>query len=202
MSDPDRAAFRELLLAEYEHTADSLLRNEEDGEKRVTFFMTLAGAAGAALAFLLGDDADLRPSVVQPLVVCTLMIVWAVGYFTLARVVHRNLASDRYKRALNRMRRYFLTGSEDPHVVFLAFDPFKSPIRQRPSWTSIGRGGWLETLVLVESLISGALAAVLVPTSTWWLDATVAVIAAFVSWVLLLREANRRYNMKDRLKPC
>ena len=125
-------AFTELLLAEYEHTADSLLRNEEDGEKRATFFITLTGAAGTALAFLLGRDALLDPRSVHPLVVCALGVVLAVGYLTFLRVVQRNLASDRYKRALNRIRRHFLLDAGDPRRVFLAFDPYSQERRSAP----------------------------------------------------------------------
>jgi 8-oxo-dGTP pyrophosphatase MutT (NUDIX family) len=197
----DKQAFAELLLAEYQHIAESLLRNEEDGEKRVTFFMTLAGAAGTALAFLLGEDADVRPDVVHPLVVSVLIIVLTVGYFTIARVVTRNLTSDRFKSSLNRIRRHFLDGPDDPRVAFLAFDPFKREMRPRPRWTSVGRGGWLETVVLVESVVFGALVAMLVPTSTWPRDGMLAAAAALIAWVLLLGEANRRYDMRTS-RPC
>ncbi len=193
-SEANRDAFTEMLTSEYEHIAESLLRNEEDGEKRVTFFMTLTGAAGTALAFLLGKDPDIRPDEVNPLVACTLLIILAIGYFTFARVVNRNITTDRYKRALRRIRRYFLNGPEDPKALFLAFDPFKREGRPRASWASAGRGGWLETIVFVDALVAGALSAMLVRTSTWWGDGVVAALTGLTMWALLIWEANRRYG--------
>lgn len=195
-SGTEGPGFRELLLAEYEHTADSLLRNEEDGERRVTFFMTLVGAAGTALGVVLGTNAQLGPGTIHPLVVCTLLVVFAVGHLTFARVVNRNLASDRYKRALNRIRRYFLDGPNDPRVSFLAYDPFNRQSRARTSWRSIGRGGWLETVAFVQSIVAAALSAMIVRTSTWWQDAVVGAAVGVATWVLLLWDANRRYGRK------
>lgn len=191
-------AFTELLLAEYEHTADSLLRNEEDGEKRATFFVTLAGASGTALAFLLGRDAVLHPDSTHPLVVGALGVVLAVGYLAFLRVLQRNLASDRYKRALTRIRRHFVAGPEDPRRVLLAFDPYALEHRSAPSWRSLGRGGWLETVALVESLVAGALVATVVPTPTWTVEIVVSALAAFATWVLLLGDAARRYDRGHR----
>lgn len=51
-----------LLLAEYGHVADSLLRNEEDGERRVRFFLSLAGAAAGVVALVRGDT----PNAIRP----------------------------------------------------------------------------------------------------------------------------------------
>jgi hypothetical protein len=36
--------FTQLMLAEFEHAGESLIRNEESGERRVAFFLTFAGA--------------------------------------------------------------------------------------------------------------------------------------------------------------
>jgi 8-oxo-dGTP pyrophosphatase MutT (NUDIX family) len=200
--EDERIGIRELLLAEYEHTAESLLRNEEDGEKRVTFFMTLTGGAGTVLAFALGPKAELGPQTIHPLVVGTILVVLAVGHLTFLRVVTRNLASDRYKAALNRIRRYFLQGPQDSRFVFLPFDPFKREGRARPSWKSLGRGGWLETVALVQSFVAGALGAMVVPTSTWGQDLGVAAVVAAATWTLLLREADRRYRTRDNPRHC
>lgn len=196
----DTGGYRELALREYDHTADSLLRNEEEGEKRVTFFITIVGAVAAALAFLVGAT-RIRPDTREPLVILSLVPVLLLGYLTFARVVQRNMASDRYKRALNRSRRQFLSGPDDPHVAFVAFNPFRVESRPLPSWRSIGRGGWMETTALVESLVMGAWAAAFVNTADWWRDGAVAAVVTGATWVLLIRDARRRQDRR-RVWPC
>jgi ADP-ribose pyrophosphatase YjhB (NUDIX family) len=194
---PDRP-FPELLLAEYKHIADSLLHNEADGEKRAAFFISLVAATGGVLAFLLKNKDGIISEPRQPVVPIALLFVAAVGYLTFLRVVQRNLASDHYKRALNRIRRAFITTAEDPRRVFLAFDPFKREQRALPSWKSPGRGGWLQTVALIESLVVGAFVASLPRTSTSGCTAVVAGLAGLATWALLLWDASHRYKRAHR----
>jgi len=103
----------------------------------------------------------------------------------------RNAASDRYRRGLQRIRRYFVEAPDDPHVPFLPLNPFEPIDRPPPSWFSIGRGGWMETVAFVESMIAGAVAAALVPTPNWWWDIGVGLAVAVVAWIAMLRWAAR-----------
>lgn len=188
------AGLRDLLLAEYAHAADSLLRNEEDGERRVRFFLSLAGAAGGIVVLVRGDGSTVtRADVVDPVLVVFAALLVAIGYVTFVRVVERNLASEGYKRGLNRIRRAFAPSAQDPSVVHLAFDPYGSICRRPPSWRSIGRGGWLETVALVEAVLLGGLAALVVP-ATAWLDALVAAVVAVGAWLGLIARARHRYR--------
>ena len=98
----DSAKFDELVLHEYDHLGESMLANEESGEKRVTFFITLCGAVGAGIGFVIG-----RPDLGLPerfLAGLTLIVLLVLGYATFVRVVVRNAASDRYKNQLARIR--------------------------------------------------------------------------------------------------
>ena len=189
ISDPD---FKALMLAEYGHTADSLLKNEADGERRAAFFITLTGVTAAALAFVHGRETKLDPNASYPVVAGALAVLLVFGYLTFLRVIRRNLASDRYKHALNRIRRSFVNDPNDPRCVFLAFDPFSRDRRSLPSWKSLGRGGWLETVAVIEAMITGALVAALVPK--WPLRGILFAAAAFAGWILLLQDAIRRYR--------
>jgi 8-oxo-dGTP diphosphatase len=194
-----------LFLAEYSHVADSLLKNEADGERRAAFFMTVTGAAAGVLTFFAGRGSDgLKIVDAVPLIGGALAVLFVFGYLTFLRVVERNLASDRYKFALNRIRRTFLTGRDDPRRPFLPFDPFARDKRPPPSWNSLGRGGWLHTLAFVESVIAGAFAALLIwgvsrhfncPCHChWpWAAAWAALVVGFATWSLLLWDACRRY---------
>lgn len=187
--DPD---FKDLLLAEYGHLADSLLRNEEDGGKRAAFFMTLTGVTGAALTFIQGRDSKVDPNAMSPLVAGALAVLLVFGYLTFLRVIRRNLASDRYKHALNRIRRFFVSDPNDPRCGFLAFDPFVREKRALPTWKSLGCGGWLQTVAVIEAMIAGAMVAALVPY--WPAKAVLFGVAGFATWTLLLHDAYRRYR--------
>lgn len=190
----DDGAFRALLLAEYDHVANSLLRNEEDGEKRVTFLITLSGGVAAALGLVLGKDTVLSAAERHPLALLTLAILFALGYLTLVRVVTRNVASDRYKGGLDRIRRYFVESPEDPRARFLAFDPYKSEARKPWSWKSAGKGGWLPMVVLVDSVLLGALAGVICSSGSWWANGAVGAVAAVLAWCGLIHLSNRQYS--------
>ncbi len=81
--------FTDLILAEFNHLGESLLRNEEGGEKRVAFFLTFAGGVGTAVGFLTGKDGPLNHQGVV-LVPVTLLILLLLGYGTFVRMIVRN----------------------------------------------------------------------------------------------------------------
>ena len=138
------------------------------------------------LSFALGKGTQLHPTESDPLIIVMLMVVTVLGWLTFVRLIFRNVGSDRYKVGLNRIRRSFLSGPDDVRKTSLAFDPFTRPHRVPPSWRSIGRGGWLETVAAVESLLAGVLIAVAIPTPSWWTDAGVALVGAALTWILML----------------
>lgn len=176
------SGFRDFLLRELEHTEESLLKSEEDGERRVTMFATLAAGLGAVLAFVSGKENAYATDEVAWPIVLLLAAVFVVGYFTLVRVVTRDRASDAYKRRLNRLRRWFISSASDPRRRWLPFDPFGDEPRKELSAWRLRTGGWLETLLLIEALIGGAIAAALVPTPDWELESLVAIGGAVLTW--------------------
>lgn len=190
-------ALRELLIVEYQHAAESLLRNEEDGERRVRFFLSLAGAAAGVVVLVRGDSPQaVNPDEVEPLLAVLLGALTIIGYTTFLRVVERNLASERYKRGLNRIRRAFVPSSSHEGNAYLAFDPYEVRCRRRPSWRSFGKGGWLETVSLVEAGVVGGLASVLIPSGTWWLEGLLAAAAGIATWMALVTRAARSYDRR------
>jgi diadenosine hexaphosphate hydrolase (ATP-forming) len=198
--------FRELLLHEYDHLGESLLANEESGEKRVAFFITLCGAVGAGLGFVLGKTQFGAPE--RLLVGLTSIVLLLLGYATFVRVVTRNAASDRYKNQLSRVRQYFLCGTNDPHLAFLPFCPYTLSRRQTTKmWGHFGKGGWLETVALIEALLVGGLVAFAYwtggPRSEAWkatVSASLGVAGALIAWVVLLWRAETLY--KSELAEC
>jgi hypothetical protein len=120
---------------------------------------------------------------------------------TFLRVVVRNAASDRYKNQLTRIRQQFLKGENDPRIGFLSFHPYEKTRRTpRDSWWRFRKGGWAETMALVEALLAGGLV-----TFAWWplggtsigkliIATALGVVAGCLMWRRLLQRADDLYN--------
>jgi hypothetical protein len=91
------------LLEEYRHLSESFWRNEEVGEKRVNFFITLVTAVIAALVTL----ATKGKTDVYPIAVFALFALLVVGIVTLNRMIRRNRVTDEYKLAMDMIRSRF-----------------------------------------------------------------------------------------------
>lgn len=194
----DDAAFRDYLLAEHEHIGESFLRNEEDGERRVTFLITLAGGIAAALGFLLDKNEVPRPEDRHPALLVSLGLLAVLGYFTLVRIAHRNVSADLFKAGLNRIRRYFVRSRGDLRLYFLPLDPYDDAPREAPDFLSAGKGGWLQTVVLVEAILLGGLAAVSLGAPTWNENIVIGGLVAAVAWIVLLAVGHEHYKREMR----
>jgi hypothetical protein len=129
----------EFLRADFQHLCESLLRNEELGEKRVAAFVTLGGAFFAALGFV----ADKLPPAALPSAeaaaadegvgaavglgvslhgAATFLssVLLALGLLTLLRVVRRNAATDGYIGAMNAIRQELLGERAAIYTQYLA----------------------------------------------------------------------------------
>ncbi len=108
-----REKLGEFLLAEYEHMCESFLRNEESGEKRAAFFVTLVGASGGILGFVFGEKTLIVPRdkiyLVAGVVAAALL---CFGFLTVKRLIKRDIETDKIKFALRTLRRLFLTKEE------------------------------------------------------------------------------------------
>lgn len=148
------------MLAEFGHLAESLLQNEQDGERRVAFFVSLTSAAGGGFAFIASRSPETSVlttfGLLFGIVVPALLLL---GLLTLRRVVVRNAASDAYKVRLSRVRRHFV-GTVDVATRALApFDPDAQPRRKPSRWPTIGKGGWQPTMeIVLAGLPAGAIA--------------------------------------------
>lgn len=81
---------KDILLADLQTIRDTIVRNEEIGEKRFSFFISLITAVGAGLAALVTGDkgpfADWVPSIVTG----ALAILLAFSVLTYLRMLYRN----------------------------------------------------------------------------------------------------------------
>lgn len=190
------SAFNDFLLHELEHTTESFLKSEEDGERRVTIFLTLVAGAGAVLAFVLGDSPYDPSSTSWPTAV-VLIALLVFGQFVLMRVAKRNRTTDQYKERLNRTRRWFTPNSHDPRRAWVAFDPFKPPKERTLSFGGPTNGGWLEVLILINSILGGALAVAVIPATSWLGESAAFLIGGMIFWLALVTRARRVMNRVD-----
>jgi hypothetical protein len=186
--------FDQYMLSEFNHIADALLRNEEDGEKRAAFFVSFSGAVGGLLSFFLGKKSGLEYWQGQLIVMGVLVVLFALGYVTFVRVVTRNVASDCHKLRLNKIRRYFLRSPRNSKMAFAPFNPYRFTPRKPWTWTQIGKGGWLVVLALANAVLLGLFAACIALFVNWWFSALAGLLAAFVAWIWLNYDASSRYR--------
>lgn len=184
-------ALNAFLLHELQHTTESLLKSEEDGERRVTIFLTLSAGAGAVLAFVLGDDNSYDTSSISPPIVVVLIALLVFGQFVLMRVAKRNRTTDQYKKRLNRVRRWFTCSKHDPRLEWVAFNPFKAPKERVLSFGGPRNGGWLEILILINSILGGALVSAIVPATSWLGESAAFLVGGIIFWLALIVRARR-----------
>src|SRR5262249_55893469 len=118
-----RKKLADFLLAEYEHMVESLLRNEEPGGKRASFFVTLVGAAGGILGFVFGENPPIvsRDSIpIAAAAVATVLL--CLGVLTVRRLIERDVVTDKLIFALRTLRRLFLTRGEAAVLTNAFFD--------------------------------------------------------------------------------
>lgn len=156
------AALTRFLHAEYEHMSRSYLQNELLGERRVGMLV----AVGVAVSFALTSLGLLVLPVFSGkfvfLFAAGLGGVLLFGLITLVRSVYRNIATDRYLTALTMIRRRFVERHDEEGLEHFYFDPYRRPPRHTHDRVfSLGRGGLVETIALVNSLIVGAIVTLL-----------------------------------------
>src|SRR4051812_42865306 len=178
-----QAAF---LLEEYRIVSDSMLRNEESGEKRAAFFLSLAGAAGAVVAFA-GDKGLVRTDNVPLLTAGVSAVLLFLGLMTIRRLAERHIVTDRQLFALRDIRRTFVdaaTARAMPNAFrWGTYEP-RAPRQQR--FVSFHKGGWMECVAAVNAIlfaacVAGPLARATPGRSAVWLSA--GVLSAIGAWM-------------------
>lgn len=187
------------LLEEYKQLGESFLRNEELGERRVNFFITITTAvvAGLAAIWKVSDGGfDLT------LIIFGLAAVLLFGIVTVVRIIRRNLVTHEYLRALGRIRRYFT--DRDPKILLhLPYLPYDDKPQRTKKWEwadilSLGTGGLVEMVALINSLILGAIGAILgmsfVRCQPWYVFISIGFCTAISAWVAQFGYVVYRYE--------
>lgn len=155
-SSDEKERLNSLLLEEYKHLCESYLSNEELGERRVNFFLTLTTAVIAAIVAIQKGVISVVDGKVDPILFGGLVALLMFGIVTLMRIIRRNQATDRYLRGLAKLRKYFVTEGEA--AKYLVFNPYdEKPRHKKEKIFSLGTGGLVEMVALMNSLIVAAL---------------------------------------------
>jgi len=183
------------LLAEYQSHGDEFRRSEQVGETRVNFFVTVTTAVLAALA--IREEGIWAGGAVDPIFFYGLGALLLFGVVTLMRLIRRNLESHKQLRAMNRIRRYF-TDRDEEIRRHLYYEPRDDRPYRKKEWSqifSLGTGGLVETVSLVNGLIVAALCALLAVSSSGWIVGGVLGLVGFIAaWIVQFVYVKHRYD--------
>jgi hypothetical protein len=194
----------EFLLEEYKLITDSLLRNEESGEKRAAFFMTLAGAAGAVVAFAFDGEHSLVEKVNVPAVAAGVAaLLLFLGVMTVRRLAVRHVATDRFIFELRDLRRTFISKADAdamPNSFFRIYDEPDTGkgTKREQRYISFGKGGWLECVAAVNAILGSVCLGGIFKARGFEKDVwlTAAILAGIYTWVVQIYFATR-YVMNE-----
>jgi hypothetical protein len=165
--DSDDQLRREALLAELANWSDGFWRNEEGGERRLQFFITLLTAVMSGLVafhqFLSGDKSPGAPDPDRIVVLVArpaLAGLLVIGVVTFMRLVRRHHVTDEYKERAARVREYVF-GSRLCSWFYPSGRRLKSFVKDYPrksTWTNRTLG-WVRFLEIpgIRSIWNGGL---------------------------------------------
>ena len=189
----------QFMLAEFQIMHNNFWRNEESGEKRVAFFITLTGGVVAVSVGLASNKlGDLGSQLTGVYLIGVLGLLF-FGFFTMFRMLHRNTVTDEYKRGQDKIRKFFIERNPtlEGYLEFNPFDPKLEDKKRRKF--RITRGGLIETTALLNSIIVALMVSVAIvslPLKDWTIGFGVVVGAVMfgIQWWLV-------YWMYSRSKP-
>ena len=108
-TEGNREAAREIMLKDLEVMEESIRHNEDTGEKRFNFFITVVTAVVAGLVALWTQDNPdhVVPEYVAQVTKLATFAMLAFGLISFRRMMHRDGVTDKYKRITHYIRRRY-----------------------------------------------------------------------------------------------
>jgi hypothetical protein len=141
--------FTGLLLADLEHFGESLWRNDEIGERRFNFFLTLTTSVIAGLAALYAKEGVIDKATLPYVTRAALAGLFMFGLMTYLRLLQKNRVTDEHHETLRYIRDRL--AKLDP-----AAGEYKVPQRL-PHTVKWLRGGLAQTAALMTAGLSALL---------------------------------------------
>jgi len=175
MEQPSSDDLTKFLIADFDHFGQSLWRNEEIGEKRFNFFLTLLTAVIAGLVALHTATGALEASTLVNVTNGALVGLLILGVLTYLRLLQRNRVTDQYQRTLKYIRGKLLELNQ-PSLEYTAPQPLRAGI-----WKWF-RGGLAETVGAMEAVLLCAL--LIINSANIILAGVVSTALLIVFWAL------------------
>lgn len=142
---------RELLLKDYDHFSEALFRNEDIGEKRLNFLLTLVTAVTAGLVALSTASNPPAFGTLNGISTCAVGFLLIIGVLTQLRIRKRDRVSDEYKAILTAIRSQLA----DPSTYLVA--DLLRPTSGGRSWRRLPGAGYAQTTGAINLLLLVAL---------------------------------------------
>jgi hypothetical protein len=139
---------KDLLLADLARFEESLARNEEVGEKRFSFLLTLVAAVTAGLVSLATRQGGFDDQTFRAVFGAGMGALLVVGMLTYARMLQRNRVTDEHKQTLKYIRGTFVALCPD-----LASAGYSVPRCRSTRSSRWLRGGYVETVGAMNGLL-------------------------------------------------
>lgn len=132
MADKEKELAAEFLLEEYKELNNTLHINEERGEKRLEFFVTISTIVLGATGFIItkfGEIKDEFKLLLNLVLIFLLAGLIIVGIITQKRLKKRNEITDGLKKDLTRIRNIYKRKIDpDNEILPPDYDAFKNPV--------------------------------------------------------------------------
>jgi len=153
----DKTAIRDLFLADLERFEASIWKNEEIGEKRFEFFITLVTAVTAGLVALWTSERVIQPKDLPRLTAVALLTLLVFGIVSFWRMVHRDRVTSEYKRTTYEIRQRYRTAFPELTDYKLELEVKAERHKYDSDWTKrrrrIRQMGYTQTLAVVNGLL-------------------------------------------------
>ena len=146
----DKQAAKEILIKDFDYLANSFWKNEEAGETRVKFFITLVAAVIGLLAALTKEEGGWHDFSL-PVIIFVLSSLLILGIVTFFRILRRNKVTDSYKKGMDEIRERFKTHFNSGHILN-DYSPFEDS-----SKTTRRFGGLAHYIAAINSLLLSAI---------------------------------------------
>jgi hypothetical protein len=181
----------DFLLAELHIWEEASWRNEEIGEKRFNFFVTLVTAVSGGIIVLWASDK--APDIVRVTPTLTWLATLALlvfGLLTYRRMIHRDIVTAEYRRASNYVRSFIRkTYREECPALreFLLPHEKDTQSSKHGAWTDrlrrISRGGYTPTLAFLNGLLLVPVLVFGAELTLPWAFSAGAVLAIALCWL-------------------
>ena len=164
----DKTTVKDLLIADLQHFGESRWRNEEVGEKRFEFFVTLVTAVAAGLVVLASAEGKVFQTLNTTLPklagqACLALLIF--GLLTYFRMLHRDWVTTEFNDTTDRIRRLYTELYKDTcpelmnYVVPLGLqENYKNKHVKIPRPL---RAGYAQTIAVIDGML-------LFPVLAWW----------------------------------